>query len=105
MDQNNSFVYLDSSSIEEFISKSVGFKERYDNIQNTFNTTVSTLLESWKGLGADAFERDAENIRTNITSLHDILSTMCDTLTDCLAVIIECDTELGLLNRKNISEN
>lgn len=101
MDQNNGFVFLDSSSIEEFISKSADFIERYDTIQNTFNTTVKTLLENWKGRGADAFERDAENIRSNITSLRDILATMTDTLADCLEVITECDMEIGKINRNN----
>ena len=72
---------------------------KYDELVKEYDEIVRTLLENWKGQGALAFREDAQQIRTNITGIRDILTTMCDTLADCRAVFGECDTSLGNVNR------
>lgn len=97
--ENTQCKKLDTKSFDNFFSNKEIFIKKYDEINNDYNRIVSTLLENWKGLGADAFKKDASDIKTNITSIYDILQNMFNTLTDCYEVFKECDKSLGDFNK------
>lgn len=97
--EDTQYKKLDTKSFDNFFSNKESFIKKYDEINNDYNRIVSTLLENWKGLGADAFKKDASDIKTNITSIYDILQNMFNTLTDCYEVFKECDQALGDFNK------
>ncbi len=90
---------LDTRAFDAFIAVRPDLLWKYDELVREYDEIVETLLENWKGQGALAFQKDAQQIRTNIMGIRDILTTMCDTLVDCRAVFGECDTSLGNVNR------
>ena len=93
------FVLLDTDAIDEAISKKEDFLTRYDQINQDFDKIVENLLENWRGRGAHAFEHDANEVRTNLTGIYDILKTMCDVLTDVRELIGEVDSAIGHADR------
>ena len=102
---NQGYNLLDSRKFDEFINARASLLSEYDSINQKFNTIVQNLanpqnpqISNWKGQGADAFIQDAQQVRTNIKGIQDILKTMCDTLIDCRTVFEECDISLGKAN-------
>lgn len=90
---------LDTQAFENFLSSRDNLISRYNNITTRYKQTVKTLIENWKGKGADAFEEDSEKVIANLCGIQDILTTMCDTLWDCREIFGECDTSLRENNR------
>ena len=95
---NDEFVLIDTSIIDEVISKREHLVSEYDAINTEYERIVRELMNNWKGKGADAFRYDADKVKTNIAGIYDILKIMCDTLEDCKAIIAEADTALGNYN-------
>lgn len=96
---NGEYNVLDTRAFDNFINQKENLIQRYDDINETYDTIVSTLLTNWQGQGAESFRSDARKVKANITGIYDILKIMCDTLTDCREVFAECDTSLGEVNR------
>lgn len=90
---------LDTRAFDVFIAARPELLWKYDELVGEYDEIVKTLLENWKGRGALAFQEDAQQIRTNIAGIREILTTMCDVLADCRAVFGECDASLGSVNR------
>ena len=99
MEGEQTYNVLDTKKIQSAISMREGILTKYDKINSEYDRIVKTLLENWKGSGAEAFEKDAKNVKTNLTGVYEILKIMCDTLTDCVSVFQECDAGLGGYNR------
>ncbi len=97
--ENHGYVVLDTKAFDRAIGKKDSLIKTYDEINNEYDRIVSELLDNWKGRGADAFQRDAQTVRSNIVGIFDILKIMCDTLTDCRSIFSECDKALGDYNR------
>jgi len=76
----------------------------YDKIKSDYDKIVKTLLENWRGRGADAFRDDATKVQTNIGGIYDILTTMCQTLTECQDEFEKKDTAVGDYNKNPFSE-
>lgn len=93
------YVLLDTKVFDTFIKESSSLTARYREINQQYDDIVRTLLDIWKGQGADAFRADAYTVKNNINGIYDILKTMCDTLTDCRQVFSEADQSLGAYNR------
>lgn len=87
-----------SLPFEKAIAKKDVFIERYNRINNMYDSTVNTLMQNWKGAGANAFYDDAKTVKANITGIFDTMKIMCDTLVDILAIIKELDQKLGWAN-------
>lgn len=90
---------LDTGMIQKAVAKRDDILQKYDKINSDYDAIVKKLLENWKGDGAESFEKDAKNVKANLTGVYEILKIMCDTLQDCLSVFQECDTGLGEYNR------
>lgn len=95
---------LDTQVFENFFISQNDLKDRYNSISVKYKEIVHDLMTNWQGRGADAFYEDSEKVMANITSIQDILTTMCDTLNDCRRIFNECDTSLGNANRDSIGE-
>lgn len=95
---------LDTGAFEAFISSQNSLKQRYDIIKSSYSTIVTDLLKNWKGRGADAFKVDSEKVIANLVGIQDILSTMCDTLSDCYDIFSECDCSIGTNNRNALKK-
>lgn len=94
---------LDTRSFDEFLSNKNRLIQRYDELTREYDEIVSTLSSNWKGRGADAFKKDAENVKANIAGIRDILIIMCDTLESCKEIFMECDTALGQANENALN--
>ena len=97
--EDKGFVVLDTRAFDAVIEKKEDLITSYAKINEEYDRIVKSLLDNWKGRGADAFQRDAQTVKTNIVGIYDILKIMCDTLTDCRKVFEECDKTLGDFNR------
>lgn len=95
---------LDTQAFEKFIDTQDSLKARYHNISTAYRKSVQDLMEHWAGRGADAFREDAEKVMANIIGIQDILTTMCDTLSDCREIFRECDSSLGNVNRDSVEK-
>ncbi len=102
--EDNGYVILDTKAFDAAISKKEDLINAYDSLNTEYDRIVSTLLNNWKGKGADAFKKDAQTVKTNIVGIYDILKIMCDTLVDCKAIFAECDSALGEYNRNPETE-
>lgn len=90
---------LDTRIIDSVIAQRGHWMESYSEIEHAYKEAVDSLLENWKGRGADAFRQDAKAVQRNISGVYDILRTMCDTLTDCRELFSKRDGSLGKYNQ------
>ena len=97
--EDNGYVVLDSKAFDAAIAKKADLINSYNALNTEYDRIVSALLSNWKGKGATAFKKDALTVKKNIVGIYDILKIMCDTLTDCRDVFVECDSALGEYNR------
>lgn len=97
--EDNGYIVLDTKAFDAAIAQKEELINAYNALNTEYDRIVATLLNNWKGKGADAFKKDAQTVKTNIVGIYDILKIMCDTLTDCRAVFAECDSGLGEYNR------
>ena len=103
--EDRGYVVLDTKAFDKALSKKEELIESYNALNDEYDRIVTALLNNWKGKGAEAFEKDAKTVKTNIVGIFDILKIMCDTLTDCKSVFEECDKGLGEYNRNPESNN
>lgn len=101
---NEELILLDTRAIDKAIAMREEVLTEFDAINEKFDGIVEKLLDKWKGAGADAFRKDAQTVRTNITGLNDILKTMCDMLEECREIFAKCDSALGEFNKNPQSE-
>lgn len=94
------FNVLDTREFDKFIANQGSFVTRYNELSKEYDTIIKTLLNEWKGKGADAFYSDSQKVRTNISGIQEILQTMCDTLIDCEKIYSECDSALKTSNEQ-----
>jgi WXG100 family type VII secretion target len=101
---NSGFIALDTKAFNAVRDTTDKLVSEYDKIKTDYDSIVNTLLENWKGRGADAFRDDATKVKTNIGGIYDILKTMCDTLKECEEVFAEKDRALGDYTSNPFSE-
>ncbi|MDR1640966.1 MAG: hypothetical protein LBT59_14825 [Clostridiales bacterium] len=94
---------LDTREFDKFIEIKPKLISKYEALSEKYDEIISTLLNSWKGEGAEAFKEDARKVKSNIVGIQDILQTMCNTLVDSRDIFGECDTSLGEANRNAMS--
>ena len=95
------YVCLDTKAFDMAIAKKASLISAYNELNDEYDRIVSNLLNNWKGRGANAFQKDAQTVKTNIVGIFDILKIMCDVLSDCKQVFSECDSSLGEYNRNS----
>jgi len=100
MAENNECILHDTKIIKNAMAKKEDFITRYDDIRERYRETINTLLENWKGEGADAFAYDTNIIGKNINNLYDILRAMSDMLQDCVDMLEKKSNSLKAYNEK-----
>ena len=94
---------IDLKVLLAFAKKKNALIEKYNAINRKYDKTVETLTSKWQGEGAKAFKSDAKNIKTNLIALKDVLSTLCDTISDSVTAFDECDVALGESNKNAVN--
>ncbi len=95
--RNSEYHCVDTRVFDRCIQQKDEFIRRYSSITTRYHQIIRHM--EWYGEGALAFIEDANKVRTNLTGIGDILSTMCNVLEDCRTVIEQADKELGEVNR------
>lgn len=96
---DSEYKVIDTRVMDVCINKKDSFISKYAEISSYYDEIIKKLKPNWKGEGADVFFDDAGKVRTNISGIADILSTMCSTLNDCREIFGDCDKSLGDFNR------
>lgn len=99
------FVSADIGIVEGFASKSLEMIAEFDAIKTKYETINSTLLNAWKGHGADAYKKETDHILENIGGIKDILDSINNgVLGDIKNQYNTLDEDLGEFNQKTGSE-
>ena len=54
--------------IQKAVAKRDDILQKYDKINSDYDAIVKKLLDNWKGDGAEAFEKDAQNVKAKISA-------------------------------------
>ncbi len=100
--KSNEYVCIDTRVFDKCIQKKDKFIKQYAAITTRYLQILRKM--EWVGEGASAFISDANKVRTNLTGIGDILSTMCNVISDCRSVIEQTDKTLGDANRNPDSD-
>ncbi len=101
----NSIVSADIGTLESFVSSSESAIKEFANIKKEFETINTTLLNSWKGEGADAYKQESSHILENIGGIEDILNSINkDVLSGIIKNYNDMDAQLAELNTNPPSE-
>lgn len=94
------FVSADTQKIAEFESQSAEAIEEFSNIKKEFKRINSTLLSVWKGVGADAYKYETDNILEKIGSVETVLNAINESaVKDIRSTYSQFDDEMGEFNR------
>jgi uncharacterized protein YukE len=94
------FVSADTAKIQKFESDSADAIAEFNSIKDSFNSINSTLLEKWKGAGADRYKKESDNILENIGAIKDVLDSINNgIIKDVKENYNALDEELGTFNR------
>lgn len=63
---------LNTGMIQKAVAKRDDILQKYDKINSDYDAIVKKLLDNWKGDGAEAFEKDAQNVKANLTGVYEI---------------------------------
>ncbi|GHU53545.1 hypothetical protein FACS1894132_05980 [Clostridia bacterium] len=96
----NGYNLLDSKAFDDVFEDIKIIEETYTNISVKYDDMIKHLITdgNWKGKGADAFKKDAANVRANLTEIYEMLKAFGDTVHGCYDTIKESDTRIGKYN-------
>lgn len=94
------FVSADISKIARFQEESENKAKEFDSIIETFKSINETLLNNWKGEGAEAYRYETDNILENIGGIRDVLKSINEgVIMQVKDIYLELDGELAEYNR------
>lgn len=103
MDSN--FISADLTIVESFIQQRSNMVTRFNKLKESYETINTSLLEKWKGHGADAYKLETDHILENIGGIGDILKSINeDVLNSILSSYSQLDEELGEFNQNPPTE-
>lgn len=103
---NSQFVSADISKLSKFISDSQEVIKEFDNIKEKFNSINSTLLDKWKGEGAQAYKTQTDHILDNIGGIRDVLDSINNSAVKSIKEeYTKLDNQLEEFNRNPESSN
>lgn len=70
------FVSADTGAISKFMTDSETAIKEFDDIKAKFNDINATLLQKWKGEGANAYKYETDHILENIGGIKDVLDSI-----------------------------
>ena len=94
------FVRADIGKLESFVTESEEAINEFSAIRDEFDRINNTLIANWDGSGKAAFKKVAENITEKVRGIHEILTTINDTVVkDLIAQYQAVDSALAEYNR------
>jgi len=97
---DSKFVSADIDKLVNFKKESAEAIAEFASIKETFESVNETLLESWKGEGADSYKKQTRHILENIGSLEDILIKLNEDVVDSIIEAYNTvDNDLAEINR------
>lgn len=103
---NESFVSVDIGKLDGFIKKSAETIKEFNSIKKDFETANKQLLKSWKGIGADAYKAETDNIFEKVGGIADVLNTINEgVVKDLINTYKKVDQELHDYNVNAGKEN
>jgi len=94
------FILADIYKIMQLETDSADAVQEFDRIKSQFNSINSTLLEKWKGDGADAYKYEVDHILENIGGIKDVLDALnTGVFKDIKDAYNKLDAELDIFNR------
>ena len=103
---NGAFVSADISKISKFMTDSEVAIKEFDEIKEKFDTINSTLLQNWKGEGANAYKQETDHILENIGGIKDVLDGINNSAVKSIKdEYTKLDNELAEFNRNPPTED
>ena len=97
---SDAFVSADISKITKFMSDSEEAINEFNSIKEKFNTINKTLLNKWKGEGADAYKTETDHILENIGGIKDTLDGINNSAVKSIKdEYTKLDIQLGEFNK------
>lgn len=98
---NGNFVSADTTKIAAFQKESAEACKEFSAIRKEFAAINKKILSVWKGIGADAYKYETDNILEKIGSIDDVLDEINNSaVKDIKEQYSKCDEELAECNRK-----
>lgn len=99
------FVSADTTKIADFERESKVAIQEFEAIQKEFCRINQTLLNSWKGAGAEAYKYETDHILEKIGSVADVLNAINEGAVKSIrSTYSEFDEEMGEFNKNPKSE-
>ena len=95
---NKNFVSADTTKIAEFEKQGKEAIKEFNKIKEEYGD----LLAVYKGVGADAYKYETDNILEKIGSVEDVLNAITESMSGIRSTYSEFDDELGESNRSLI---
>ncbi len=99
---NKNFVSADTTKIAEFEKQGKEAIKEFNKIKEEFGRINGDLLAVYKGVGADAYKYETDNILEKIGSVKDVLNAITESMSGIRSTYSEFDDELGESNRSLI---
>lgn len=94
------FISADIEKLAAFETQSAEAIAEFDRIKTQFQTINETLLKSWEGEGADAYQFETDNILENIGGIRDVLDGINNgVVKDIKENYLQLDEALDEINR------
>ncbi len=99
------FISADIEKLAAFESQSAEAIAEFDRIKAQFQTLNETLLNSWQGEGADAYQFETDHILENIGGIRDVLDSINNgVIKDIKDSYLQLDESLNEFNRNPSGE-
>ncbi len=99
---NKNFVSADTTKIAEFETQSAEAVKEFNSIKEEFRRINSDLLTLYRGVGADAYKDEADNILEKIQDIAGTLSEISESMKCIRSTYSELDEQLAEYNRSLI---
>lgn len=86
---------LDTKSFNDTISTFQDCIERYEEIEKGVAKSTDALLDSWKGKGRIAFEKNFKQVQLNLSDIREILYSLKDALSSARDSYAMVDSDIG----------
>ena len=97
---NTGFVSADIEKLVQFEKDSADAIKEFNAIKRKFESINNTLLKTWEGEGAEAYQYETDHILEKIGSIEDVLKTLNEgVIKDIKDAYLKLDDDLAEFNK------
>ena len=96
---NKNFISADTTKIAEFETQSTEAVKEFNSIKEEFRRINGDLLTLYRGVGADAYKDETDNILDKIQSIADTLNAISESMKCIRSTYSDLDEQLAEYNR------